>query len=188
MASRTTLGGSGTIEIVVSLIPKQYLGGQDRATSSSRRRCDQANQDVGEWRSSILTDHEFRYFSAVETATSSLDLVRQFSRIDADFITTFEAQVVPIRNARYRVKIEAEPELGLRKPQPNAYKNRVWFLANVETFSSTPNDGYRRGCEIHSLLESNVRAGFSRLVTAELDRRLSLYCSLVSVGHRRRAF
>ena len=85
---------------------------------------------------SYLTDREFRYFATVETSTDTLALVQEFSRLDANFLATFQAQLVRIRDTRFRVKMDAEPDLGFRKPQPNIYKNRVWFLANGATFSS----------------------------------------------------
>jgi hypothetical protein len=86
---------------------------------------------------SYLTDREFHYFASVETSTSSLASVRPYCRLGEDFVKTFQAQLVPTGNGRFRVKPEADPNLGTVKPQPNPYRNRVWLLTDGDTFSST---------------------------------------------------
>jgi len=86
---------------------------------------------------SYLTDKEFRFVDRIEASTDKPSFILNYTQLSADFLKGFASSLMSDNKGRYKIKVESEPTLAPQKPQADAYRNRVWFIINGETFSST---------------------------------------------------
>lgn len=93
--------------------------------------------DFGPLLFSYLTDKQFRFTDHIEASTTRPSFILNYTKVGPDFLKRLAESLTPAGKGRYRVKTESDATLSLQKPQAGNYGNRVWFIANGETFSAT---------------------------------------------------
>ncbi len=115
----------------------QQIAEQDIQDLIIDLRGNDGGADFGPLLFSYLTNTEFRFADRIEAATAKPSFILNYTNVGPDFLKRLAESLVPDGKRRYRVKTESEPTLSMQQPQPNSYLNRVWFMANGETFSAT---------------------------------------------------
>jgi C-terminal processing protease CtpA/Prc len=85
---------------------------------------------------SYIAEGDFEVYASVDASTKKLPLISQYSKINADFQTKFENQLVPSRDGRYEITRKSEYFLPTQQPRPGNYRKRVWVLTDGEVFST----------------------------------------------------
>ncbi len=93
--------------------------------------------DFGPLLFSYLTDKPFRFVDYIEAATNKPSIILNYTQVGRDFLKRLDESLTPSGGGRYRVKTETESTLSTQNPRSENYHNRVWFITNGETFSST---------------------------------------------------
>lgn len=92
--------------------------------------------DFGPLLFSYLTDKPFRFVNHIEAATNKPSIILNYTQVGPDFLKRLDESLTP-QGGRYWVKTETESTLSTQNPRSENYHNRVWFITNGETFSST---------------------------------------------------
>jgi Peptidase family S41 len=99
-------------------------------------RGNDGGEDYGPLLYSYIAEGDFEVYASVDASTKKLPIISQYSKVNADFQTKFENQLVPSKDGRWEISRKSEYFLPTQQPRPGNYRKRVWVLTDGEVFST----------------------------------------------------